>query len=386
MNRREVLKASLAAAVGAAGAGMSRSVSFAETINTVPSAAPAAQTPAVTTDTFEPNGRWTIEKANAWYAKQPWILGCNYVPTYAVNQLEMWQKSTFDPKIIDEELALMAKTGMNTVRVFVHDLLWKEEKTDFYANINTFFDLCEKHAIRVGFNFFTNGGKEPSVRGPQPLSPPKVHNGEWRQTPGKERVMHKPENWGWMEDYIMETMEYFRNDPRILFWDLFNEPYNSGDRHHTLGFLRLLWTWARRIETPIPLTSAIQGMHLTPIAVFLAENSDILSFHCYSNAKTMEKLVTLLSEFRRPLICKEWLARGSRNCTVFDILPIFKKYRVGALNWGLIPGKLQTQYPWGWDETKGEPEVWFHDLYREDHTPYDPKEIELFRKLSERKD
>ena len=366
MNRRDVFRLSLAAAAAVS----------------LPNVVRSEDAPAkITTDTFEPNGRWTVEKAQAWGKSQPWIVGCNYVPTYAENQIEMWQKLTFDPKIIDSELALAAQTGFNTVRIFVHDLLWRAQKSDFYANVRTFLDLCEKHKLQVIFNFFTNGGSEPSEIGPQPAPKPYVHNSQWRQTPGKEAVMHHPEKWGLMEDYVTETMELFREDPRIRVWDLFNEPANSGDRWMTLGFLRLLWTWARKVNPPAPITSAIQGVNLTPIAVFLAENSDVISFHCYNGLESMKEHVELYKAFNRPIICKEWLAR-SRNCTVKEILPYFHEQNVGAINWGLIPGKLQTHFPWGWGPEKGEPKVWHHDLYHEDHTPYDPEEIALFQKLT----
>lgn len=376
MNRRKFFQMTT---LGAAGLAASSTLPVSSGLSNSAS----AETPqGIATDNFEPNGRWTAEKARKWGAAQPWLVGCNYVPTYAINQLEMWQRETFNAKIIDSELELAEKTKMNTIRVFMHHLLWREQKSAFVSNVKTFLDLCEKRSLRVIWTFFTNGGKEPSILGPQPAPKPFTHNGEWRQTPGKTEVMHKPEKWGLMEDYVMEMMTEFRDDPRVLVWDLFNEPANSGDRWHTLGFLRLLWTWARKVNPPAPLTSAVQGTEFTPIASFLLENSDVVSFHCYEAKEKMEQTLKLLSAYRRPIICKEWLARG-RGCTVFDVLPLFKKYGAGAVNWGLIPGKLQTQYPWGWDESKGEPEVWHHDLYRDDHSPYDPKEIELFRKLAE---
>lgn len=361
MNRREALKYTLAATAS---------------VGLFQSARADEPKPEV-----EANGRWTVERAQAWGKKQGWIVGCNYVPTYAVNQIEMWQKLTFDPQVIDSELGLVEQTGMNTVRVFVHDLLWRDQRDDFFGNVGKFFDLCEKHGLRVIFNFFTNGGAEGSVIGPQPAPKPFVHNSQWRQTPGKEAVINKPEKWSMMEDYVMDTMTTFRSDERILFWDLFNEPANSGNREMTLGFLKLLWSWARKIDTPFPMTSAIQSTRPAPIANFLIENSDVLSFHCYANLEGMKKDVERYQKYNRPLICKEWMAR-QRHSTVMDILPYLKEQNVGAINWGLIPGKLQTNYPWGWGPEKGEPDVWFHDLYREDHTPYDPKEIELFQKLT----
>ncbi|MDO4576290.1 MAG: cellulase family glycosylhydrolase [Planctomycetia bacterium] len=369
MNRRDILKVSVAVAgMGLAGTTL-------------------AETPAgVSTDTFEPNGRWTVEKAQAWGKKQPWIVGCNYVPTYAVNQLEMWQKESFDAKIIDSELALAEKTGFNTLRVFMHHLLWQSDRNGFLDRVKTFLDICEKHGLQVIYTFFTNGGANVGELGPQPAPKPYTHNSQWRQTPGKDAVMHRPEQWHTMEEYVLDCMTTFRDDPRVRIWDLFNEPANSGDKWMTLGFLRLLWTWARQVNPPAPLTSAvqttsaIQTLEVEPIPAFLVENSDILSFHHYGSKAGMEHMVKILLSHRRPVVCKEWLARGV-GCTVFDILPLFKKYHVGAINWGLIPGKLQTHLPWGWNADKGEPKVWHHDLYREDHTPYDPKEIALYLKL-----
>ena len=367
MKRRDLLKGSLATVAG--------SVSFG-------SGLAATSAPAVPTCETSFNGRWSVEKAKAWSQKQPWIVGCNYVPTYAINQIEMWQKETFRPDIIDRELTLAAQTGFNTIRVFMHHLVWQKERDTFFGNIKTFLDLCEKHGMQVIYTFFTNGGWENSVMGPQPAPTPFTHNSQWRQTPGKESVMHQPEKWSSMEDYVMDSMTTFRDDPRIRIWDLFNEPANSGDRWMTYGFLQLLWSWARKVNPPAPLTSAVQLLQpmLQPISSFLVENSDILSFHCYSGLKTMTNFVQTLQAYRRPIVCKEWLARP--GCNVFDTLPYFQENNVGAVHWGLIPGKLQTQYPWGWNESKGEPKVWHHDIYHENHTPYDPKEIELFQKLS----
>jgi hypothetical protein len=32
---------------------------------------------------------WTAEQANQWYAKQPWLVGANFLPSSAINQLEI---------------------------------------------------------------------------------------------------------------------------------------------------------------------------------------------------------------------------------------------------------------------------------------------------------
>ena len=69
-------------------------------------------------------GRWTAERAKAWYAGLPWQVGSNFIPSTSSNQLEMWQAETFDPATIERELAWAAGLGMKSMRVFLHDLLW----------------------------------------------------------------------------------------------------------------------------------------------------------------------------------------------------------------------------------------------------------------------
>src|SRR5437660_812716 len=75
--------------------------------------------------------RWTAEAANAWYAKQPWLVGSNYIPSDAINELEMWQADTFDAARIDTELGWAQSLGMNTMRVFLQDLLWSQDAKGF---------------------------------------------------------------------------------------------------------------------------------------------------------------------------------------------------------------------------------------------------------------
>ncbi|MFZ8961776.1 MAG: hypothetical protein ACO2Y1_08975, partial [Flavobacteriaceae bacterium] len=76
-------------------------------------------------------GRWSEEKARDWFDKQPWLLGTNFITSSAINQLEFWQEETFDSELIDKELELSASIGMNTHRVFLHDLLWKQDSIGF---------------------------------------------------------------------------------------------------------------------------------------------------------------------------------------------------------------------------------------------------------------
>src|SRR4051812_18999791 len=100
------------------------------------------------------DGQWSAEKANEWYTEKGWLLGCNYAPSSAVNQLEMWEAETFDPITIDRELGWAANLGFNSIRVFLHDLLWKHDSKGLLQRMDTFLNIAESHGIGVMFVLF----------------------------------------------------------------------------------------------------------------------------------------------------------------------------------------------------------------------------------------
>jgi hypothetical protein len=140
-----------------------------------------------------------------------------------------------------------------------------------------------------------------------------------------------------------------------------------------------------------PLTAApwlgdyVDQSRMRPATRFMLENSDVITFHSYDDSATVERLITALERYGRPIICSEYMARP-RNSTFQAILPIFARRRVGAINWGFVSGKSQTIYPWdSWqNEYTSEPRVWFHDIFRANGQPYDPAEVQLIRSFTRR--
>src|SRR6476661_5416180 len=92
--------------------------------------------------------RWSTQQANAWYSQHKWITGANYIPANAINQLEMWQASTFSPAVIDKELGWAESIGFNTMRVFLHSVAWKQDATGFKKRMNDFLSIADKHHIQ----------------------------------------------------------------------------------------------------------------------------------------------------------------------------------------------------------------------------------------------
>lgn len=324
--------------------------------------------------------RWPEEQANQWYSKQPWLVGCNFIPSTAINQLEMWQADTFDIKTIDRELKWASELGMNTVRVYLHDLAWESDAEGFKKRIAEFLVIAEKHGIRPAFVLFDDCWNANPKIGKQPDPIPGVHNSGWLQSPGKA-VVNNPASWPRLERYTKDIIGTFAKDQRILFWDLYNEPGNSKQGTKSLPLLKISFKWARAVNPTQPLSAGVWSRSRELNDYQLAA-SDIITFHNYGSAKSLSTQIHSLKKHGRPVICTEWLRRGHSDAA--PCLPIFKSKQVGCYNWGLVSGKTQTIYAWGTKKGAPEPKTWFHDLLKKDGTPFDPKEASLFRELTKR--
>ena len=350
--------------------------------------------------------RWSAQAANDWYAQQPWLVGANYIPANAINQLEMWQADTFDPERIDRELGWAESIGMNTMRVFLHDLLWQQDSQGFKQRIDTFLTIADRHHIRPLLVLFDSCWDPAPHLGKQHEPVPGIHNSGWVQSPGATELTD-PAQYPKLEAYVKGIVGAFANDKRILAWDVWNEPtvepptdshWLAQEAPHKDELVRKLlphvFEWARAAEPTQPLTSGVYASggwssweKWPRTAQIQIEESDILSFHSYGRPEELTRRVESLLPYGRPILCTEYMAR-SVGSTFENTLPILRKYDVGAINWGLVAGKTQTIYPWdSWDQPyTGEHRlaVWFHDVFQADGRPYRQKEVDLIRQLSGR--
>jgi len=346
--------------------------------------------------------RWSEKQAADWYAKQPWLVGSNYIPANAINELEMWQADTFDPKRIDLELGWAEAIGLNTMRVFLHDLPWQQDAAGFQKRIDTFLQIAAKHHIKPLFVLFDSCWDPQPQLGKQHAPKPGVHNSGWVQSPGA-KALQDPSQYPRLEAYVKGVVAAFAKDDRILGWDVWNEPDNGNGGSYkelepknknelVVALLPKAFAWARSAHPMQPLTSGVwkddwsMPEKLGPGAKIQIETSDVISFHSYDKPEVFEKRILSLQQYHRPLICTEYMARGNGS-TFQGSLPIAKKYNVGAINWGLVAGKTQTYLPWdSWEHpyTDREPSVWFHEIFRTDGKPYSAEETELIKRLTSR--
>ena len=341
---------------------------------------------------------WSEEKANQWYEQQGWLVGANFNPASAINQLEMWQKETFDPERIDLELGWAEDLGMNTMRVYLHDLVYKNDPEGLLDRIDQFLEITESHGIRPMFVIFDAVWDPFPKAGPQRAPKPHVHNSGWVQSPSIE-VLQDSSEYPRLEQYVKGVIGHFADDDRILAWDIWNEPDNPnvsayGDVElknkvdYVLPLLEKAFEWAREANPSQPLTSGVWNGNwashesLKPIEKLQIEQSDIISFHCYDDPATFEKKIKELSRYNRPLFCTEYMARPNGS-TFEGFLPIAKTSNIAMYNWGFVSGKSQTIYPWdSWrKEYTAEPELWFHDIFRTDGTPYKESEVEFIKDI-----
>ena len=344
--------------------------------------------------------RWTPEQANAWYARQPWLIGANYMPATAINQLEMWQADSFDPKQIDKEFGWAQAIGMNTMRVFLHDLTWQQDPAGYKKRIEQFLVISSRHGIRPLFVLFDSCWDPDPKLGKQHAPIPGVHNSGWVQGPGRAALTDASQA-ARLEVYVKGVVGAFANDNRILGWDIWNEPDNtngssygklepSRKRELVQALLAKSFDWARSANPVQPLTSGIwagdwsDDAKLSPMAALQLAQSDVVSFHNYDSPMELEKRIVQLERYHRPLICTEYMARG--NGSFFNgSLPVAKVHNVAMMNWGLVQGKTQTHLPWdSWKKpyVDREPSIWFHEVFRTDGRPYQPEETEFIRRVT----
>lgn len=342
--------------------------------------------------------KWSEDKANEWHSRQPWLVGANYIPATAINQLEMWQNDTFDIDRINLEFIWAESLGMNTMRVFLHDLVWKQDPSGFRKRIERFLSVAKKHRIKPIFVLFDSCWDPfPELFHQRPPQPG-IHNSRWVQSPGAN-ALADPKQEARILDYVANVILAFADDDRILAWDVWNEPdnlntssYGRVERPDKLKLVEKLlpkvFQYARSGRPSQPVTSGVwQGDwsspdKLTAIQKIQLEQSDIISFHSYDKPEEFEKRVKWLQQWKRPILCTEYMARGNGS-TFEGVLPIAKQYKVAAINWGLVAGKTQTWLPWdSWEKpyTGGrQPAVWHHDIFRSNGVPYDQAEVDFIK-------
>jgi hypothetical protein len=324
---------------------------------------------------------WSKKEATRWYRHHDWQRGGNFMPSSAINQLEMWQAETFDTATINRELGYASSIGLNSMRVFLHHAAWQQDPEGFKQRVDTYLDIASNRGISTIFVLFDDCWNNTYTPGKQPAPKTGIHNSGWLQDPGIRRES-SPALTDTLEQYVKDVLTTFRKDKRILLWDLYNEPGNSGYGNKSMDLLTKTFLWARQARTSQPVSAGVWSKELTDLNVYQLNNSDVITYHNYADEKEHQQVIDSLRKFGRPLICTEYMAR-TRGSRFQNIMPLLKNEKVAAYNWGLVSGKTNTIYAWDTPmKDGGEPPVWFHDIFRRDGTPFSAEEVTVIKSLT----
>lgn len=354
--------------------------------------------------------RWSEADAKDWWQARPWVCGFNFLPSSAVNFIEMWHADSFDMPTIERELGWAAGIGFNAIRVNLPFLGWMKDRDGLMDRLDRLMGAAAARGIDTVPCLFDDcgfGGEEPQW-GAQPDPVPGIHNSRAVASPGRAAVLDMALRPA-LATYVADVVGTFRADRRVLFWDLYNEPgnrmdfdlteyseFDAGLEAHALSLMEQSFAAAREVAPEAPLTVAAWTTPLpdsdahpyqTEIDRSALLHSDIITFHAYWNRDRVARFIDHLEVLDRPLLCTEWMARQI-DSRISDQLALFHERNVGCFQWGLVRGRTQTWLPWPDDLVRAhggrvDRSLWFHDLLDQDGQPYDEDEIDTIRALTD---
>ncbi len=352
--------------------------------------------------------QWTTRQINDWYAKLPWLRGSNFLPSNAVNRLDMWQSHGRDEHlaVADRELRIHKELGFNSVRLWINFDAYYAEPEEFMLTLESYVALSAKHGQSV---MLVLAYEEDLPFGdrfvPAPLGEQKLYFNHFNrdyellkknaESGAYRHYAEYPEIKPVFFEMIEKVVQKYRADERILAWNIINEPgHLIGDR--IIPIMRELFERVRALDPVQPLAADVNvaikpdGTIPTEVHRVAYELSDFMSYHCYDPYdKFIEQLFALKKHYDRPVIMTEWLQRCLHS-NVAELYPLMLLENVGCYCWGFVGGETRTTEPSSfiWDKLAENPNAdidvtkWQHDLYRRDGHPYDPKEIAVIKKTN----
>ena len=310
------------------------------------------------------------------------LVGCNYTPAYAVNQVQFWHD--FRAKVVEKELAAARKYfGISTLRVYMHNINFDEEKQVFLANLEKFLVICDKYGIRPGFVFFDGCHRHEGIFLDKPTKPVSgFHNGRWAQCP-QARDIDK-DNLEKFKPYVQEIIRAHRTDKRVLFWEIHNEPPpgdNYRDRLKKAGY-----KWAKEVKPIQPVLNCEKGRR----GWADCEVTDIVDSHVYSHAHGPLRYLADVNPGKGTVFTEagaRWKASRRNFGGPIDIVHWLQRRRKEGkstpgvyLCWELMVGNSNCRWHWIDKPGAAEPEIPWCGLLWPDATPVSLAEAEAVRR------
>lgn len=300
-----------------------------------------------------------------------WVRGAVYVRSSAVNAVQMWHDYWPHTALLDRELELASLYGFNVIQAYLQWIVWNHDSADYLKKIDDFLARAAKHGLKVNLIFWDDcGSVMPSLTFAAPV--PGRHNSQMMPNPAHsirdsatEMLTHR-ERFG---SYVRGIAARFKDDPRLSFWQLYNEGMGAKERIRVsdtdANINRLLgWTreWVKGTGTRIPVTATGGGF-------FGPQFSDFPSYHSYSPSGQPLPNADGGPEH----LCTETLNRPHAGIAV--CLRDLAGKRNGFVVWELMIGNDNCRYPWGHPDGFAEPNEPFHGVIYPDGHPWDAGEI-----------
>ena len=288
------------------------------------------------------------------------IRGVNFFTSSASNATTMWRH--FDPAVADRELGWMEALGFNSIRLWLSETVWREQRGAFLDALGRCLDLCAKHRLSALLVLFDSCGIEPRAGAVEMtvaeayqhfLKSPDVPEAQkkimqaryaqfasgrgrlmrvpvardtppdiifwqhWTPNPGLSRL--SPEYWPELDAYAGAVMALAARRPAVIAVDTMNEPATlmdlppgasySAARNRVNEFVAHI---AERLRSKYPNAEQTIGSTNLQELRDLARYQTVLSIHSYQLgddlAKTLRAALTFAREAGKPILLTECLA------------------------------------------------------------------------------
>lgn len=300
-----------------------------------------------------------------------WVRGAVYVRSDAVNAVQMWHDYWDHTAALDRELSYAALYGFNMVQVYLHWIVWDRHQEEYLRRIDDFLTRAARHGLKVNLVFWDDCGHvEPALTFADPV--PGRHNAQMMPNPS-HRIRDSEPAMRAHEDrfraYVEGVARRFRDDPRVAFWQLGNEPmgpkerYRDGEADANLNrLLARTREWVKATGTTIPVTATGGGF-------YGPKYSDFYTYHSYGNGTHPLPGADGGPEH----LCTETLNRPDKGLEA--CLGELAGKRNGFVAWELMIGRDNCRFPWGHPDGPDEPSAPFHGVVYPDGHPWSVAEV-----------